>query len=156
MRQFVAVGAILTAIFVSSCSSEHPGKVVPGYSGGCEKGFDILTQNQFAAGDGGYGALVYIHPPVNGNDPVHGQHAGLNGNNKLHATGWLDTGVLIYPNNPAGIQGKVWYYIPKLAGWVSDAGVRAVQTTPAPGNLDGGYDQATQAAPKPQKCKLTH
>jgi len=85
-----------------------------------------------------------------------GQHAGLDGNNKLHATGWLDTGVLIYPNNPAGIQGKVWYYIPKLAGWVSDAGVRAVQTTPAPGNRDIDYDQATQAAPKPPECKLTH
>ena len=167
MRRLVAVGVLLTAGFVSGCSSVHhsskeEGKdsttpaiaqVVPGYSGGCKEGFTVWTQNQFSAADGGYGTLVRSALGATG------QHVGLSGNNKLTVVGWFDSGEPLYTDNPAGIRGEVWYYIPQLpnggAGWVPDAGVRAVMTTPAPGNLDSKYDQATQAAPKPNECKLT-
>jgi len=168
MRRFAAVGIALTAILASGCSGNgHQSdkeqtaratpqltQVVPGYSGGCENGFTIWTQKQFSTTDGGYGALVRSTLSVTGH------HAGLSGNDKLTAIGWFDTGESLYPTNPSGIRGEVWYYIPQLpngeAGWVADAGVRAVQTSPAPGNRDSDYDQATQAAPKPQECKLTH
>ena len=167
MRRFIVVGAVLATIFISGCSgsghqsnegqstatSSRTVQVVPGFNGGCKEGFTVWTQNQFSAADGGYGALV--------RDTLSavGQYAGLGGNVKLTATGWFDTGRSLYPNNPAGIRGEVWYYIPQLpnggAGWVADAGVRAVQTTPAPGNRSSDYSQATQAAPMPQGCKLT-
>lgn len=169
MRRSVVVGATLTAIILSGCSGtgqqgneersasttvpSHTG-AAPGYKGGCKKGFTVWTQNQFTAADGGYGTLVRSTLDDSA------QHAGLTGNNHLTATGWFDTGESLYPNNPAGIRGEVWYYIPELpnggAGWVPDAGVRAVQTRPAPGNRDSYYNQEAQAAPKPQECKLTH
>jgi hypothetical protein len=138
----------------TSATTSSPVAVVPGYSGGCKEGFTIWTQNQFSAAGGGYGSLVHstLSTP--------GQHAGLNGNNKLTATGWFNTGESVYPDNPAGIRGEVWYYIPQLpnggAGWVSDAGVRAVQTSPAPSNRSSDYHQETQEAPQPEQCKLTH
>ena len=168
MRRFVVVGLALTAIFVSGCSGNghrsnegqstsaapHSTQVVTGYGGGCKEGFTVWTQNQFSTADGGYGSLV------RSTLSAVGQHAGLSGNDKLTATGWFDTGESLYPDNPAGIRGEVWYYIPQLpnggAGWVADAGVRAVQTEPAPGNRDSDYHQAAQAAPKPQECQLTH
>lgn len=169
MRRSAAVGVTLAAIILSGCSStghqsneerntssaapSHAG-LAPGYKGGCENGFTIWTQNQFTAADGGYGTLVRSTLDDSA------QAAGLSGNNHLTATGWFDTGESLYPGNPAGIRGDVWYYIPELpnggAGWVPDAGVRAVQTKPAPGNHDSDYDEKTQAAPKPQECKLTH
>lgn len=172
MRRSVAVGLTLTAIFLAGCSGwSQTGQqnneggsnsttapisvgVAPGYKGGCEKGFTVWTQNQFTATDGGYGTLV------RGTLDDGAQPAGLSGNDKLTAAGWFDSGESLYPNNPTGIRGEVWYYIPQLpnggAGWVSDAGVRAVQTKPAPGNRDSDYNEKTQAAPKPQECKLTH
>jgi len=168
MRRPVIVGLALTTLLMSGCSgaghqsndgqntsaTSSPAQVVPDYGGGCKEGFTIWTQKQFSAPDGGYGTLV--RSTLNAT----GQHAGLSGNDKLTATGWFDTGESLYPSNPAGIRGEIWYYIPQLpnggAGWVPDAGVRAVQTKPAPGNRDSDYDQASQAAPKPQKCKLTH
>lgn len=167
MRRFVIVGAALTAIIASGCSgSGHQNnegqdtsaaspttQVAPGYSGGCEEGFTIWTQNQFTSADGGYGALVRSTLDATG------QRAGLSGNDKLIATGWFDTGESLYPDNPAGIRGEVWYYIPHLpnggAGWVADAGVRAVQTERSSDNRDSDYNQATQAAPKPKECQLT-
>lgn len=169
MRRSVAVGAILAAIILSGCSgighqsneerntstaAPNHTELVPDYKGGCEKGFAVWTQNQFTAADGGYGTLVRSTLDDGA------QPAGLNGNDRLTATGWFDSGESLYPNNPAGIRGEVWYYIPQLpnggAGWVSDAGVRAIRTRPAPGNRDSDYNQKTQAAPKPQECKLTH
>lgn len=167
MRRLIVAGAVLAAIFMSGCSgtgrqnnggqstttASHPAQVVPGFSGGCKEGFAIWTQNQFSAADGGYGTLVRNTLSATGH------HAGLDGNIKLAATGWFDTGTPLYPSNPAGIRGEVWYYIPLLpsggAGWVADAGVRAVQTTPSSDNRSSDYNQATQAAPMPQECKLT-
>lgn len=172
MRRSMVVGLALTTIILSGCSSTNqtgqqnnkerstpattlsPAGATPGYRGGCEKGFTVWTQNQFSATDGGYGTLVRSTLSDSA------QPAGLGGNNKLIATGWFDTGEALYLNNPAGIRGEVWYYIPQLpnggSGWVSDVGVRAIQTQPSLGNRDSDYDQEAQAAPKPQECKLTH
>lgn len=87
-----------------------------------------------------------------------GESVGLRGNDKLTAVGWVRTEQVFYPNNPAGIRGEVWYYVPHLpdggSGWISDAGVRAVETEPAPGNRDEFYDPVTQAAPQPVECEL--
>lgn len=165
MRQLAVVGVVLTAIFMSGCSNSEKSdnrqeaspttstEVVPGYGGGCKTGFTIWTQNQFTGADGGYGALVRSAL----SDPS-GHSAGLFGNNKLLATGWLKTEKMLYENNPVGIRGEVWYYIPQLpnggAGWVADAGVRAVETEPAPGD-ESSYFTPDQTAPQPSECKLT-
>lgn len=178
MRRFAVMGVTLMAIFMSGCSGsneseqQHDDKqevssglpvsrstepndqLVPGYSGGCEAGFTVWTQRQFTGVNGGYGALVRSALSATG------QSAGLAGNDKLQATGWFKTGELLYPDNPARIRGEVWYYIPQLpnggAGWVADAGVRAVKTKPAPNDRADSYKPKTQAAPQPPECKLTN
>lgn len=184
MRRFEVVGIVLTALFISGCSSSDEletqsseskeasnaepttspleteqsvtpaANPIPGFTGGCA-GFDIWTQNQFQAPDGGYGTKVRSN--------IVGQPLaeGLPGNQPLRAVGWFDVGYPLpfpYSVNPPGLRGEVWYYIPDLnnatGGWVADAGVRAVETEPAPGNADRFYDPNTQAAPKPPECKL--
>ncbi len=173
MRRSVVVGVIFTAIFMSGCSGSSESEqrnnkeqeavtpstsaktateIVPGYTGGCKKGFTIYSQNQFTGSNGGYGALVRRTLDAKA------ESAGLGGGDELEATGWFVTGELIYPDNPAGIRGEVWYYVPDLpnggAGWVADAGVRAVKTTPAPGDDASFYKPKTQAAPQPPECEL--
>lgn len=179
MRQYMVVGVIFTTLFMSGCSGsqdpepqsnetqeattmpsddttdvtplENP---VPGFNGSCE-GFDIFAQNQFSAEDGGYGAKV--------RSSIDGQvlAEGILGNTPLRAVGWYDTGQILpaYTDNPEGIQGQVWYYVPDLnnaqGGWVADVGIRAVKTRHAPGNADSSYIPDTQAPPKPPECELT-
>lgn len=161
--------AVLLAVVLTGCTSsgqEEDGglgtnpsdnqateSLVPGYDGGCEKGFAIWSQNQFTGANGGYGALVRSTL-----DSV-GQSAGLLGNDELTAIGWYKTGELIYPDNPPGIRGEVWYFIPELpnggSGWVADAGVRAVETDPAPGDRAKFYKPDIQAAPQSPECELS-
>ncbi len=124
-------------------------EIVPGYVGGCSQGFTIYVQNQFEP----FGSM--IREDLDGK----AKSVGLRGNEKLTATGWVDTGEVLYDKNPEGIQVRVWYYVPELpngkgSGWLPDAGVRSLETEPAPGNADEYYDQETQSAPLPPECEL--
>lgn len=162
MRHWIAaVSVLLAAFFLTSCSgSSEPGQqatterdttngeLVPGYTGGCKDGFVIFSQNQFDP----HGTLVRRTLDTKGGD------AGLGGNDELRAVGWVKTGQIFYPENPEGLRGEVWFFVPNLpngdSGWVSDAGVRAVKTDPAPNNEDKYFDPGTQAVPQNPACEL--
>ena len=172
MRRHMVVGVISTTLFMSGSSgSDDAGQqsnkteeatstqkstsaqLVPGFRGGCKTGFTVFSQKQFTGDGGGYGALV--------RDTLDstGRGAGLLGNDKLTAVGWFTTGELLYPKNPEGIRGETWYFIQHLpnggSGWVADAGVRAVETVPAPGNGSRYYSPEIEAPPKPHECELS-
>jgi hypothetical protein len=165
MRLMIAVGILLAVFQLTGCSSsnEHEQQpttegvmvseeLVPGYTGGCEGRFTIYSQNQFSVGNGYYGTVVRRTL----DDPA--QSAGLRGNDELQAVGWFRTGEVIYRDNPEGLRGEVWFYVPNLpngeAGWVPDAGVRAVRTEHAPSDEDGYFDRESQAALQLPDCEL--
>ena len=161
MRLMIAGGMILAALTLASCSgSGKPAQqttkervamsdeLVPGYTGGCKGGFTIYSQRQFTP----YGTMIRQTLDRKG------ESVGLRGNDELRAVGWTRTEHMFYPNNPEGLQGKIWFYVPELpdggSGWVPDAGVRAVITDPAPDNADEYFDPKTQAAPQSPECEL--
>lgn len=157
MRLITRAGIALAVLLLASCSGagmpEQPtttegvtmsNELVPGYKGGCKESFTLYSQNQFNP------LGTKIRRSL-GEEVV---NAGLRGNEELEAVGWIDTGEIIYPQNPPKLQGKVWFYIQVLKAWVPDAGVRATPTTPAPGDEDKYFDPATQAAPQPPECEL--
>lgn len=165
MRRMMAVSMVIAALLPVGCSESSKSEqqssrerdvmsseLVPGYTGGCKEGFKIYSQNQFSVGEGVYGTM--IRRTLNGN----GESAGLRGNDELRVVGWVRTEYVFYPDNPAGLRGEVWYYVPNLpnggAGWVPDAGVRAVKTEPAPNDLDSYFHPETQAAPQLPECRL--
>ena len=124
-------------------------QIVPGYVGGCKEGFTIYSQRQFTP----YGTMVRRTLDRKG------ESVGLRGNDELRAVGWVRTEHVFYPDNPEGLQGRVWFYVPELpdgsSGWVPDAGVRGVKTNPAPGNEDKYFNPQEHAAPQLPECELT-
>lgn len=164
MRPMTPVSIVLVGLLLASCSG--PGKpeqpttteevtmsdeLVPGYKGGCKEGFTLYSQNQFTV-DGAYGTKIRRTLDSKG------EGAGLFGNDQLRAVGWIRTQHVFYRDNPEGLRGEVWYYIPDLpgggSGWVPDAGVRAVKTEHAPDDLDEYFRPETQAALQPPECEL--
>lgn len=162
MRHWVVAGMLLATFLLTGCSDSDESvqqtatersattsnELVPGYTGGCSEGFVIFSQNQFDP----HGTLVRRTLDVKGED------AGLRGNDRLKAVGWIKTGKVFYPDNPEGLRGEVWFYaldaLNGKPGWVPDAGVRAIETQPSAGNLDSDYDPQTQAAPQLPACEL--
>lgn len=158
MRRNAAASLLLAAILLTTGCSASDGpeqqttstgvsassKLVPGYTGGCEEGFIIVVQNQFNP----------LGTKIRRSSDGEVVNAGLTGNEELRAIGWIDTGEVIYPENPPELQGKVWFYVRELEAWVPDAGVRATPTKPAPGDDDKYFDPATQAPQRPD-CKLS-
>lgn len=158
----IVVSALLAVFSMTSCSSSGEpepqttterstmgGELVPGYTGGCAEGFTIYVQNQFNP----FGSMIRRALDQTG------ESVGLRGNEELKAVGWTRTEHVFYPDNPAGLQGTVWFYVPELpndegAGWIPDAGLRAVKTEPAPGDEDKYFDPEAQAAPQQPNCEL--
>ena len=175
MRLMIVVGtAMLATVQLTGCSSSgEPGpqptttevsvsdEVVPGYTGGCKEGFTLYVQNQFSVAKGVYGTLIRRSLDfVN----TRAESVGLKPNDELRAIGWTNVGDAFnkdhpdYARNPVGLRAEVWFYVLELPGgpgWVPDAGVRAVPTTPAPGDEDKYFDPATQAAPQSPECELS-
>lgn len=162
MRLMIAVGIVLAVFQLTGCSNSTESgqdstteratmsdELVPGYTGGCSEGFTIFVQNQFNP----------IGSKIRRDLNKTGESVGLRGNDELKAVGWVRTEHVFYPENPLELQGTVWFYVPELpnnkgAGWVPDAGVRAVKTQPAPGDEDKYFDPETQAAPLLPECEL--
>lgn len=168
MRLKVAVGIVLTAFLLPGCSgSKNPGQqtmqgvpvgeqIVDGFAGGCSEGFVIYVQNQYVP----YGTMV--------RDDISkkGKSAGLRGNEKLIAYGWVeitrvlppdDPDLVFYPENPHELQNYTWFYVRLPNGklvWVPDSGVRKVQTEHAPDDNNEHFDAATQAPPLIPECEL--
>lgn len=161
MRLMIAVGIVLAVFQLTGCSGSESeqqpttegvaasDELAPGYTGGCNEGFTLYVQNQFSP----FGSKIRRELDRTG------ESVGLRGNEQLKAVGWTKTEHVFYPDNPPGLQGVVWFYVPELpnnggSGWIPDAGVRAVTTEPSPGNRDEDFDPSTQAAPQAPGCEL--
>jgi hypothetical protein len=148
---------VLSAILIVGCSgstdSQENKEVVKnqelpeGFKGGCtgNKQITLYVQNQFT----GYGATARYNVDV----PEQGRT--VSAGEELRATGWFDTGKILYPDNPELIQGKVWYYVPDLDLWVADMSVRSKADIPPARNDDSNEFTPDQAAPRPKECELT-
>lgn len=159
MRLVVVVSVLLALLTVVGCSNNSyrsqtaaettsSSGIAPGYSGGCQEGFTIYSQNQFTP----YGTMV--RRTLSGSTAA----VGLYGNDSLQAIGWRRGETVAYPDNPPGLRGEVWFYVQLPDGsfaWAPDAGVRATMTYPALNDEDDFFDATTQAAPQPSKCELS-
>ena len=108
----------------------------------------VYGQNQFEP----YGASVRKGPSAS--DKKYAQ--GVEPNQAVTIDGFVDSRVALYPNNPEGIQGTLWYHLLPSAdhpdgGWIVDAGVRMGPTEPVPGNESSGL---TGVVSIPNSCRL--
>ena len=141
MTRFNLVAVMSLTVALATGCSENERKeeaVVPGFSGGCAEGFIVYVQDQFEPG----GSSLRNDVDEKSQGDV------VFANKRLIVTGWFDSGEAVYPDNPDGIKGEVWYYVPKLRGWVSDAGVRSVKT------FRGQKYRPRMAASRSEDCEL--
>lgn len=141
MVRVLAAGAL---VLTAGCEdSEAQQGVAPD---GCDMG-TVYAQNRWPPA----GASVRDKPDITGE-----KVASVPGGQAMETTGWVETGVAAYPDNPPEWQGREWLlytYEAGKDGWVTSAAVRAEQ--------DEDYDPTglepanNRPAALPTECELS-
>lgn len=138
----VTVALVGTAwiYIVPQQSQDQPG--VTHLVGGCTP-FLLFSQNIWKP----YGALIYKSPyPWSDTQGTY----GFAPNQHVWVDGWVRTVRYQDSGSKEFNQSKVWYHLTSGYGWVTFAGVRALQTVPDPKN---GFGDGGPPAPHPGPCE---